>query len=270
MSGLTASIGAALALLERDVLIAKSYRLRYLSQTAGACFTLILFYYISRLVQVDTFGSPDAYFAFVVVGMLILQTLTSTLGSPPGTVQAELMTGTFERLLTSPFGAVAAVFSMMLYPFVHALVTGLVMLVFAWLAFDLPVEWSTAWLAVPIGLLAALSFAPIGALLASSVLVMKHALVGPTWIIAGISVIAGLYFPITLLPQWIQWTSEVQPFTPAVELLRHVLVDTPLTEPALLEVAKLAAFAAALMPLALWTLNAAVRVGRRRGTIVEY
>lgn len=270
MSVAVANLDAALAMLKRDFLIARTYRLRYVSQTAAACFTLVLFYYISRMVQVEAFGSPDAYFAFVVVGMLILQTVTSTLGGPPGAVQGELMTGTFERLLVSPFGAVGSIFSMMVYPFVHAVLTGFAMLVFAWLVFGLPVAWSTAWLAVPVALLAALAFAPLGAMLASSVIVMKHAVVGSGWIIAAISVVAGLYFPVALLPEWIRWASDAQPFTPAVELLRHVLVGTSLTGSAWLDAAKLVGFAAVLLPLAAWTLRAAVRAGRRSGAIVEY
>ncbi len=100
--------------------------------------------------------------------------------------------------------------------------------------------------------------------------VVKHLASGTTWIIAGISLIAGLYFPVTLLPDWIEWASEVQPFTPAVELLRHVLVDSPMSDPLWLALAKLVGFSTVLWPGAIWVANRAIAAGQRRGTIIEY
>ena len=106
---------------------------------------------------------------------------------------------------------------------------GLLMLVFAAAVFGLPVEWSTAPLALPAFVLGALAFAPFGVLLVAAVVVWKQA-TGAAWIMAGITLLAGFYFPVALLPDWIEWTSDVQPFTPAVDLLRHLLIGIPLEE----------------------------------------
>jgi hypothetical protein len=55
-----------------------------------------------------------------------------------------------------------------------------------------------------------------------------------------------------------------------VELLRDLLVGTPLDSSASAEVGKLALFAAVLIPASVWVRHQAVRVGRRRVTITEY
>jgi ABC-2 type transport system permease protein len=267
MSGLA---DASLAVLKRDWLIFISYRARFVTQAISLFFNVTLFYYISRLVRVGTFNSPDDYFAFAIIGLIALQVITSTLYTPPTSLQGELIAGTFERLVLSPLGAVAGIVSMMLFPFVYSLLSALVMLAFGALVFELPVEWSTAALALPVAVLGTVAFASFGVVLVGLVLVVKQVTTGTTWIVAGISLIAGLYFPVALLPDWIEWASEVQPFTPAVDLLRNVLVGTPLEDPALLNAAKIAAFAAVLMPLSVWVLSATVRVSRRRGTILEY
>lgn len=263
-------VNAGLAVVRRDFKLALSYRLRFATQLLSAFFSLTLFYYLSRLVQVEAFESPDAYYAFAVVGLIILQVLNSTLASPPGLLRQELVAGTFERIVLSPFGAVGGAIAMMIFPFLYSLVTGIVMLGFAALAFGLDVEWATVPLVVPVAALGAMSFAPFGVGLLAMVLVVKQVAAGTTWIIAGISLIAGLYFPVTLLPDWIEWASDVQPFTPAVELLRHLLVGTDLTDPLWLDLARLAGFAAVLLPLSVLTLRAAIRTSRRRGTIIEY
>ena len=101
-------------------------------------------------------------------------------------------------------------------------------------------------------------------------LLVKQTSAGSTWIIAGITLISGLYFPVALLPGWIEWTSAVQPFTPTVDLLRNVLVGTPLDGEAWVKVLKVAAFAAILMPVALMILTACTNASRRRATILEY
>ena len=265
-----ADVGAGAAVLRRDLQIRMSYRVGFFTQWLGAFFSLTLFYYISRLVHVRPFGSADAYYAFAVVGLIILQVLNSTLHSPPGLVRQEMVAGTLERLLLSAFGPVGSLASMLIFPFLNALINGLVMLGFASLVFGVSLRWATAPLVVPLSILGCLAFAPFGLLLMALVLLVKQATSGTTWIVAGISLIAGLYFPVALLPQWIRWAAEVQPFTSAVELLRNVLVGTALRDPAWLDLLRLGVFATFLMPVAALALRGALQVSRRRGTIIEY
>ncbi|MEX2196010.1 MAG: ABC transporter permease [Thermoleophilaceae bacterium] len=270
MNRVALDVGAGMAIVRRDFKLALSYRLRFASQLLSGFFSLTLFYYLSRLVQVEVFESPDAYYAFAVIGLVILQVLNSTLATPPAAMRQELVAGTFERMVLSPFGPVGGAVSMLLFPFVYSLILAMAMLGFASLAFGLEVSWATVPLVIPVAVLGALSFAPFGIMLLAMVLVVKQVAAGTTWIIAGISLIAGLYFPVTLLPDWIEWMSDVQPFTPAVELMRNLLVDTPLTDSVWLNLGRMAGFAAVLMPASIWVLNKAVRASRRRGTIIEY
>ena len=73
-----------------------------------------------------------------------------------------------------------------------------------------------------------------------------------------------------LLPGWIRWTSEIQPFTPLIDLLRHVLVGTPLEDAASIAVLKVLAFVAVLLPLSIYVLHATIQMTRRRATLIEY
>jgi ABC-2 type transport system permease protein len=270
MTRLAGYAGAAVGFMQRDAVLFTSYRLAFVSQLASTLFSIVLFYYISRLVTVGSFSSPDDYFAFAVIGLVALEVVNTAAVLVPTTMRRELVAGTFERLVLSPFGAVGAITSMMLFPFLWTVLRTTLVLVIATLAFDLPVQWPEAMLAAPIALLGALSFLPFGLIVTAVVLVVKQAAGLSAWIVAGLSIVAGFYFPVALLPAWIQWMSEVQPFTPTIDLLRSTLVGMEMSEPALLAVAKLAGFAAVLVPLSLATLTAAVRISRRRGTIIEY
>lgn len=269
MTAAVAYADATMGFLRRDLIGFLSYRLRFVSQILGTFFSVTLFYYISRLVTVGTFKSPDSYFAFVVIGIAIMSTLVTSLSALPARVRQELVAGTFERVVLSPFGPVAGVASAVLFPMVLALIEGTLTISFAALVFGMPIK-ATAPLAIPTAFLASLSFVPFALLASASVIVAKQVQTGIGFAVTGLSLISGVFFPVSLLPAWIRWTENVQPFTPALNLLRHLIAGTPMDGSAGVALLKLVAFIGVLMPLAWYALRRAIRVGQRRGTIIEY
>jgi len=257
------------AVVRRDLLLAWSYRLQFVAGAFSGFVSLTIFYYISRLVRVEQF-SPNEYFAFVAIGIVIFTIVTATLQIPQVSLRQELVAGTFERMLLAPWGSAAAIVSLLIYPTLYAMFTVASLVFIGAAVFDLQLQWSTVPLAIPVTVLSLLALAPFGILLLASVIFSKKAPPGANYIIAGLSVVAGLYFPVALLPDWIRWASDVQPLTPAVELLRTTLVGQPLSHPAWLTVTKLAVFAGVALPLAVAVLQRALRSSRRRGTILEY
>jgi ABC-2 type transport system permease protein len=257
------------AIIRRDAVLFVSYRSQLVAQFLGPLFTIALFYYISRLLTSKTIHSPGGYFGFVIVGLVIVQILTISLGVMPVTVRQELVSGTIERFLVSAHGPINGILGTMLFPLINALLSGVLMLALSALIFGLPLA-STAVLAVPVALLGTLAFLPFAFVLVALVMAFKQASSATQFVVAGVSIVGGLYFPIAVLPGWIRWASEVQPFTPATDLLRHLIVNTPLVHPATVELAKLVGFVAVLLPAGLLLLRAAIRYGQRTGTIAEY
>ena len=255
--------------IRRDAILFVSYRSQLVAQFLGPLFTITLFYYISRLLTVRTIHSPGGYFGFVIVGLVIVQILTLSLGILPGNVRQELISGTIERFLVSAHGPINGILGTMLFPLINAIFSGVVMLILAALVFGLPLA-ATAFLAVPVSLLGVIAFMPFAFLLVSLVMAFKQAASATQFIVAGIAIIGGLYFPIAVLPGWIRWASEVQPFTPATDLLRHLLIGTALVHPAIQELLKLVGFIIVLLPLGVMLLRAAIRYGQRTGTVAEY
>lgn len=269
MRSTTAYGSAIVAVVRRDAALYVSYRMAFIAQCCSLVFTVTIFYYVSRLIRVDTFREPDAYFQFVVVGLVIMQAVTGTLSQLPVGVRQELVAGTFERLVLSPFGAVAAVLSMLIFPFLRAALFGLIMILFAIVAFGMGLNGTQSLLALPVAVLGAAAFTPFALLLTAAIFAFKQA-PGAGMLMAMITLVAGLYFPVELLPAWIEWASHVQPFTPTVDLMRHLLVGTDLEDPAWREVTLLVCFAVALLPAGVFAMVAALRFGQRRGTVTEF
>ena len=263
-----AHLGATLGIVRRDASIRLSYRGALLSQFVGVLFTLGVFYFLSKLVRVPPFRSPGAYFAFAVVGIVVFGVVRSSLSIPAG-LRQELVAGTYERLVLSPFGATAVTVSLMIFPILLALTFALLELSVAVIFFGLQLQWDTAPLAIPIGLAGALAFAPFALLFAAITLAFKQA-PGQNAALAVISFASGMYFPVALLPWWLSWISKVQPFTPTVDLLRHVLIGFPLAESPEVAVAKIAFFIVVGIPVGVVLVSVAGRYARKRGTVIEY
>jgi ABC-2 type transport system permease protein len=262
-------LDAMAAIVRRDAILFISYRAQFVSQVLTPLFSLTVFYYISKVLTSSTIDSPGGYFGFVVIGLVIVQILTISLGVMPVTVRQELVSGTIERSLVSAHGPVNGILGSMLFPLINALLSGTLMLVLAALIFGLPLE-STAALAIPVALLGTIAFMPFAVMLVAMVMAFKQVSSASGFLVTAIAIVGGLYFPIALLPSWIRWASDVQPFTPATDLLRHLLVGTPLVHPFAIELLKLIAFAAVLLPIAFYLLRKAIRYGQRTGTIAEY
>jgi ABC-2 type transport system permease protein len=256
-------------IMRRDAILFVSYRTQLVSQFLGPLFSIAVFYYISRLLTAKTFHSPGGYFGFVIVGLVIVQILTLSLGIMPGNVRQELISGTIERFLVSAHGPVNGIVGTMLFPLCNAFFSGIFTLILATLVFGLPLA-ATSFLAIPVALLGVIAFMPFALFLVALVMAFKQAASATQFIVSGVAIVGGLYFPISLLPGWIRWASEVQPFTPATDLLRHLLVNAPLVHPATVELLKLVGFSLVLLPAGFALLRAAIRYGQRTGTVAEY
>jgi ABC-2 type transport system permease protein len=270
MDSFRLNCAAAVAVLRRDFQLFLSYRLRFVSQVVSTLFGVALFYYVSRLVVSRTFPSHDAYFAYVVVGLATMELLTSSVRTVPINLRSELVSGTFERMVVSPFGPVGGIVALSLFPMIVAMVTATIIFVEAAAVFGLPVHWPTVPLVLPVILLGMLAFLPLTLLVAAAVMIVKQAGNIATFLISGLALASGSFFPVSILPTWIRWISDVQPLTPALELARHELVGGVISGSAWLPTAKLAAFAIVLMPLSILAISSAIRFCRARGTLIEY
>jgi ABC-2 type transport system permease protein len=267
---MTELVRGAGAIVRRDARIFWSYRLRPVRELVGTIFTVALFYELAQLVSSRRFPTPGAYFEFAAVGLAFTPMLRSALIAPPAALREELLAGTFERLALSPLGASACLIASLAFPLVLAIGTGLLVLLVASAFFGLALSWPACALAIPLGALTALALVPFGALLLAMGVFVKQVTVGSGWILAGLGLVGGVYFPPALLPGWIRWSADLQPATPALALLRHVLTGAPVGAPLGLELVKLAAFAAIGVPVAAAVLRAACEHARRRGTLLEY
>lgn len=256
------------AIVERDRRVFLASRLRVSSQAVVTILGITLFYYVSQLVGRGPFAAGEDYFAYVAVGLATLHVITAVLVLAPQSLRSELVEGTFERLAASPLGPTAAIASLAVFPVCVALGQFAFTVLVAAVVFGLDVSWPGVLLALPLGGLMVVSFAPFALVMLGATAVLKQ-IAGLTGLgVLGLSLAGGVYYPPRLMPDWASWVTEVQPFTPAIDLMRQVLVAAPASSVAS-DLVTLFAFALVGSPLAWAFLGRCVTRCRRAGTLLE-
>jgi len=126
------------------------------------------------------------------------------------------------------------------------------------------------WIGV-IAVLAAtlLAFSGLGVLSAAYLLLFKRG--NPAkWFLLGISsVVGGMLFPVSILPDWLQFIAKLNPITYALDAMRAVLLDGAslwaISRPLLL----LLVFAVILLPASMAVFSWALRRTKATGTLTH-
>jgi len=263
-----------LALFKRDFFVTSSYKLGFVLYWIHALAILLPFFFIARMFGPVTSShllpySSD-YFTFVLIGLGLRRFLSHALNSLAGTIGEEQGLGTLEALLLTP-GSFRATFSLLsLLSFFYATLNLLFYLFLGIVLFRVRLP-EANWIgAVFVLFLTTLAFFSLGLFSASFVLVFKKGSSIEPFLEGFSSFLGGVYFPITLLPNWMQRISEFIPMTYVLRSLRLCLLKgAPLSDLGR-DLFILILLTMVLFPISLWTFGNALRKAKRDGSLVHY
>ena len=172
--------------------------MRFLSEIVSAVLGVTLFYFVSRLVTGGRFASSDEYFGYAIIGLAMLEVSQRPSSCFPCRC-ARSSSPVLRAELVSPLGAVRPTRYVRL-PVPERRCDGA--------DHDLgrrdrlrhADQWSTAILSVPWRCSGSLAFLPFAVLITAAVFVFKQAGAGAGFLITCLSLVAGVFFPVALLP----------------------------------------------------------------------
>jgi len=259
-----------LALVRRDFRQARSYRLALVLDLLFGVANLLVFFYISRTftngAAIDLGGAPS-YFAFASVGIVITLVIGAASTGLAARIREEQLLGTLEALVVQPVSVPELSVGLAAYTFLFAMGRGAFYLLVAglWLGADFG---ETSWTGLVVILLAATAaFSSLGGLLGAVVVVVKRgdALVGMVTYTMGI--LSGAFFPISVLPDWLEPIGAVLPTRFAFDGLRSAIFEgSGWAGDALV----LLVFSVVTVPIAVWFFGRALALARRAGTLTQY
>jgi ABC-2 type transport system permease protein len=228
MTALIAEARKVPAFLRRDWLTMLSYRAAFVGDLLAIAVQAVMFGFLSKLIDPATLPSYNGvhagYFEFVMIGVVIATVSGLLLQKVSTAIRQEQLMGTLEALLVTPTSPTtiqvgSAAFDLLFIP-----VRMTVLLLAVALTFGLDFQPGGI---VP-ALLLLICFVPfvwgLGLVAAATIVTFRRGggLVGFAMSILGLA--SGAFFPLTLLPGWIQAITEKNPVAIAMEGTREALI----------------------------------------------
>jgi ABC-2 type transport system permease protein len=259
-----------LAILRRDYLITRSYRLPFVLDVFFGVLNLAVYFFISRTfadkVPADLHGAPT-YFAFATVGIILGLVVEAASEGIADRIREEQLTGTLESLLTYPLTLIEICFGLVSFPFVFALARIVMYLAIGsvWMNLDLT---RTSWIGLATMLVATGgAVVAIGIVSGAAILVWKRGGILAAMAVFAMTILSGSFFPISVLPDGLESLGKILPLRFALDGIRASLFGSRDWSG---DAIALVLFAVVGVPVAVWMFGAALQRARRAGSLAQY
>ena len=186
---------------------------------------MVFFAFVAQLAN-----NPTSSISYVVVGNAVATVTYSSIFSVCQTTDSEKQGGTMEHLLVSPANRMALYFGRGLIPILISLTTVTVALTYAVVIFGATLAPGAILpLAVSI-VLTAFAMVGFGLLLGGVALYLRTSIIlGNIFLFLGL-LLSGANFPLSSLPEPLQWLGRLLPLTWGIAAVRAGLSGAPLSE----------------------------------------
>lgn len=265
---------ALLGFLTKDFLLMASYRFATALAIIEVVSGLLIYFFIDRLFGQEVVGHLRpygvGYFAYVLLGLALFSFMGTGISGLAAQLSWEQVMGTLEAILATPLRSGALALGLSIWGLIYASGEMAGYLLLGAVVLGAPMGNVNLLSAAVILLLAVVSFNSLGLLAASVIVVFKRG--NPVaWIFQGLAgLLGGVYFPIEVLPKWLQALSALLPVTYAVRGLELAVYKGASLPTLSGEILPLALLAAGLLPLGLFSFAAAIRRAKQDGSLAHY
>ncbi|MCR4433173.1 MAG: ABC transporter permease [Caldiserica bacterium] len=262
-----------LAFLLREAITFTTYRTALILQLFSMVISLASYFFLAKLVGNNLIPLLTPYggnfLSFLLIGVIFQNFFAVSQNTFSGAVSSEQRLGTLEILLASGLKPWEFLFCSALWPYLLTLLNSSLIFGLGLLVFGMKLSPNIG-LALLSFLLTIISVAGIGMISAGIILVNKQG--DPiSWFMGMLSgFLSGVYYPVEILPPWLQGLAQVLPQTHGLRALRLSLLQHAGWEAVGSEIMILLAFSLLTIPLGVLTFRWAFRKVRRDGTLGFY
>lgn len=260
------------AFYKRDFQINLTYRFGFFSEVIRTAALFVSFFFIGKLVTgtgphpaLAAYGGD--YFRFVLLGIVFTGFMSTSLGSVNRILGSERGQGTLEAILLTPTPFLSLAIGKTLWELTLVTLKALLYLLIGIFLFRIDLSGAN-WLAViPAIVLTVGVFFGFGMISAGYSLVTRES--SPIELLIGWSsqFLAGVYFPVALLPEGLRQIANWLPFTYALEAVRKSFIQGVSFSDLSRELAVLLGFSLVILPLGLLFFRWAFQKSRLHGTL---
>src|SRR5215218_3417931 len=184
------------------------------------------------------------------------------------TVAWERWEGTIEYTFMAPLSRPIHLFGMGAFAIVYGVIRAVLLFGVVALFFDLNLSEANFAAALVVLLVASISFIGIGMMTAVLPLISPEKGTQLGFMAQGILlVVSGVYFPVDVLPEWMQWFSTISPATYALDGLRDAILEGDGLAAMGDELWPLVVIGAVSIPMGLWIFRRGEQYAKRHGKL---
>jgi ABC-2 type transport system permease protein len=262
------------AFIRRDFSIESGYQAAFIMGLVESLMLLVILSFVGRLVSPASSrtlsGSGLTYFPFALVGVAFARYFDLMLKMFSDSIRTAQVTGCLEAMLCSQTDSVTIVMLSSLYSLISGGMQLLLILLGGVFLFGVDLRHMNVPATLLVLLVSVSIFVAFGVLSAAAIVWLKKG--DPiTWIFGGLgSILGGAYFPIDVMPIWMQKISFLIPVTYSLSALRLTMLKGASLPAVAKPVGTLAIIAAVLLPASAAIFAATIQRGRREGTLTQY
>jgi len=262
MTTLRREMGASFAFMERNFFLVKRY---------WGWEMAFMVYAIAGAMSIALIGTDQGSQALVfslMIGAVFWNYLSTVFSIIAEQIAWERWEGTLEYTMMAPVRRASQLLGSNLFAILYGLIHTTVVLTALVLFFGLDLSDADFGAAAVFMLLGSLSVIGIGMMAAVLPLIYVERGAQMTFVIQSLLLlISGVYYSITVLPEWMQTLAKLSPFTYVLEGVRGALIrGTPITD--MLDLVwPLIVMAIVFIPAGIWVFGKAERYAKRTGKL---
>jgi ABC-type multidrug transport system permease subunit len=272
LQGFRRMIEVSSAFIKIGYFTTMSYPLSFIVDQLATLAPVFTYYFVAKVIETPSVNVAGDYYTFVIIGVVTARLLAGGLRGLGDELELAVKEGRFESLLVQPVPWRALPFGLVQWTVIWRVVnTAVIVAIAIALGSDFRLEGTpAALLIVVLGIFATMG---IGILAAGVKLLAKRTDPIITFYSVAVFVLAGVAYPIELLPRALQIISYLIPETYVIASLRKLLLPGGADLPgpsAPSVILGLLAFNAVVFPLSLWLFGRTLEYGRKTGLLSGY
>ena len=260
---MTHELKASYAFVERNFFLTRRYwgwELAFLVYSVAGALSISL---------IGAAAGDERLLLTLIVGAIFWNYLSVVFGWIAETIQVERWEGTLEYTFMAPIRRWTQLLGSCLYAMTYGLVHTAVILVVMVVFFrQLDLQVQNVGTALVFVLLGSFSFVGIGMMAAILPLLYVERGAQMTFVIQScLLLVSGVYYPVSVLPEWMQALAKLSPATYVLDGVRAGLLDGTPVSALLYDVLPLIVMGFLFIPLGLWAFGRAERYAKRTGKL---
>jgi len=262
------------AFLIKDLLIEKSYKFIFLFGIFSTFFSLLIFFFIDKLYGYQINKHLEIYktnyFSYVFISLILFNYTGAGMGSISEKIRIEKLQGTFEIIINNEKIFLPFLFSTIIFNILLASIESLIYVIGG--IFILDINFSNInFLSFFFSFfLSIICFTSIGIISSCFIIIFRKGNPISFLLNSLEGFFGGVYFPITVLPLWLQSISKFIPIYYAINSVQKSIYSNASIMEIRKELIILSLFSLFLFPISIYLFKKSVYYSKIKGSINQY